>query len=434
MRTIRYRGWATLVAVVVASSALLTGPGPVRATVPGDNAQIAFESNRDGDFEIYVMNADGSGQVNLTMVPSADDIDPDWSPDGARIAFVRITDGDLNVYVMNADGTGQTALTDDPAFDANPSFSPDGTKILFETGRDGNSEVYVMNADGSGATNLTQHAAADYDGAWSPDGRRITFTRGTGNSAEIHVMNADGSGQTQLTDNAAPDRLAAWSPDGARLAFVSTRDGDSEIYVMNADGSGQANLTQNPAEFDFEPRWSPDGSRIVFRKHHGGFGPPDPEIHVMNADGSLPRQLTDNLAFDVDPVWQTQASADLAISMAASPNVLKGTNKPLTYTITVANRGPSNAVGVVVSNVLTPDMRFISATPSQGSCLRPPVDSTGTVECELGFLPNQEGATAQVVVRVVIRKTTLLNTASVASTTPDPNMANNSVSIATPVK
>jgi TolB protein len=356
---------------------------PAEATFPGGNGQIAFESDRDGDFEIYVMNADGTGQTNVTLHPTSDDVDPAWAPDGSSIAFSSLRDGNQEVYIMGADGSAQTRLTDDPAADGNPAWSPDGKKIAFESFRDGNSEIYVMNADGSGATNLTQNGAADFD--------------------------------------------AAWSPDGSKIAFASTRDGNREIY---ADGSGQTNLTQN-AVFDFEPEWSPDGSKIAFRR--GFFSDPDPDLYVMNADGSLPTLLTDNLDFDVDPAWQTIPSADLALSMGASPNVANS-KKPLTYAITVANIGPSNAAEVVVTDVLTPEMRFVSATPSQGSCVTPPPGSTGTVRCDLGFLPNTRSATAQVVVKVVVKKTTVSNTASVASNTPDPNAANNSVTIATPVR
>ncbi len=94
---------SVLVGLVVSST-------PARGAYPGANGRIAFESNRDGNLEIYSMNADGSDQVNLTDDP-AEDTDPVWSPDGSRIAFVKASEGHRNIYVMNADGSGQTNLT-----------------------------------------------------------------------------------------------------------------------------------------------------------------------------------------------------------------------------------------------------------------------------------------------------------------------------------
>ena len=127
---------------------------PPSSVAVGDIAslgRIAFVSGRDGDSEIYVMNADGSGVSRLTDNPGRD-WNPRWSPDGGRIAFTSDRDGDSEIYVMNADGSGVSRLTDNSADDHNPSWSPDGGRIAFNSDRDGGWEIYVMNADGSGVT------------------------------------------------------------------------------------------------------------------------------------------------------------------------------------------------------------------------------------------------------------------------------------------
>jgi Tol biopolymer transport system component len=259
--------------------------------------QIAFTSGRDGNWEIYVMNADGSSQTNLTNNPALDS-GAAWSPDGSRIAFYSDRDGNYEIYVMNADGSGQTRLTNNPAVDNIPAWSPDGSKIAFYSGRDGNWEIYVMNADGSGQTNLTNNPAGDYWAAWSPDGSKIAFTSLRDGNWEIYVMNADGTGQINLTNNPASDDTPAWSSDGSKIAFTSYRDGNGEIYVMNADGTGQTNLTNNPA-LDLRPDWSLDGSKIAFDSDRDG----NEEIYVMNADGTGQINLTNNPAFDFSPDW-----------------------------------------------------------------------------------------------------------------------------------
>jgi len=212
-----------------------------------DGRRIAFASDRDGNFEVYVVNADGSGQRNLTRKPGFDS-DPVWSPDGRKIAFVRTnSDGDgpargHELYLMNADGSGQRMLARGRA----PAWSPDGRKIAFRSARDGNGEVYVVNADGSGLQRLTRNPQSDGGPLWSPDGRKILFERSGHGNTEIYVMNADGSGQRNLTRTPTParDTSPAWSPDGRKIVFVSNRDDNGEIYVMNADGSEQRKLTQ----------------------------------------------------------------------------------------------------------------------------------------------------------------------------------------------
>jgi choice-of-anchor C domain-containing protein len=287
--------------------------GPVNATVPGTNGKIAFASQRDGNYEIYVANPDGSGPTRLTNATS-DDLQPVWSPDGTKIAFTSLRDqnGQHEIYVMNADGSNQTRLTNNTFLDLNPSWSPDGTKIAFEGGAQGASgqEIYVMNPDGSGITRITNNNDSDFDPTWSPDGTKIAFTStrfdpGTQSNYELWVMNADGSGATRLTNNPANDLEPAWSPDGTRIAFRSNRDGGKiEIYVMNADGTGPKRLTNN-ADDDRSPAWSPDGTQIAFSSLRGNSF----DIYVMNADGSGQKTLINHTSHDTFPDWQSLAPA-----------------------------------------------------------------------------------------------------------------------------
>ena len=246
------------------SSVLLTNtPPPPISTVEPTKAivqsaeatgRIAFESKRDGNYEIYVMNGDGSEQTRLTN-NQWDDFNPAWSPDGMRIAFSSERDGNWDIYVMNSDGSEQTRLTNNPANDQVPAWSPDGTRIAFASQRDDNYEIYVMNADSSGQTRLTNNQGADFHPAWSTDGTHIAFESEVDGNREIYVMNADGSGQTRLTNNSVRDWFPAWSPpDDRYIAFELQRDGNWEIYVMNADGSGQTQLTNNQAD-DSSPTW-----------------------------------------------------------------------------------------------------------------------------------------------------------------------------------
>ena len=164
------------------------------------DGRIAFRSKVSTDFEIFVMNADGT-EVRLLTENYDWDFDPAWSPDGERIAFASDSDGDWEIFVMNADGTEARQLTDNDDYDSSPAWSPNGKRIAFDRDSDGHSEIFVMNADGTEERQLTNDDDDDDRGpAWSPDGERIAFWKLSEDSAwiqgfsvEIFVMNADGT-------------------------------------------------------------------------------------------------------------------------------------------------------------------------------------------------------------------------------------------------
>ena len=200
------------------------------------------------------MNADGSGQTRIES--SAEGRQPAWSPDGRRIAFVSNRDGNPEIYVMNADGSAPTRLTNSPNIwvseDIEPVWSPDGQRIVFVSDRDEPYDLYVMNADGSGQTRLTRDNARELGPAWSPDGSKIALSK----TLEIWVMNPDGTQPVNLTNTPGVSEYSpSWSPNGAQIAFSSDRDGlnTRAIYVMNADGSGATRLTTSGRDSD--PAW-----------------------------------------------------------------------------------------------------------------------------------------------------------------------------------
>ena len=157
--------WLILGVAAVAAATFLAACGG-ESGGPHTDSEIAFFSDRDANFEIYVMKGDGSEQIRLTDNP-ARDYWPVWSPDGSKIAFASYRDGNWGIFVMNADGTAETRLTSGAA-DQEPAWSRDGSAIAFASQRDGNYEVYVMNADGTGQTNLTNSPANDRWPTWSP--------------------------------------------------------------------------------------------------------------------------------------------------------------------------------------------------------------------------------------------------------------------------
>jgi Tol biopolymer transport system component len=280
------------------------GGRATETTVAGETSQrtdtsMAFESDRDGNAEVYIMNPDGSDQKRLSNSPAAD-VGPAFSPDGNNVAFASDRDGDAEIYVMDADGSNQQMLTHNSATDTEPVFSPDGSMVAFASDRDGNFEVYVMDADGTNQTNLTNDAASSARAAFSPDGQKIVFESFRDGNAEVYIMNPDGTGQTRLTNNPAYDGQPVFLLDDSKIAFVSDRDGDAEIYVMDADGSNQQMLTHNSAT-DAYPvaAFLSDGGKVAFASDRDG----NPEVYVMDADGSNQKRLTSNPATDSTPTF-----------------------------------------------------------------------------------------------------------------------------------
>ncbi len=294
---------AAFVATIVQAGCGGGGPTQPVAATP-EMIAFTFYGEPIEFSRIAVIGSDGTGFRQLTNSSSSNDASPAWSPDRSRIAFTSNRDGDFEVYVMNADGTEAVRLTASEGNDTAPAWSPDGTQIAFTSQRDGNPEVYVMNADGSNQRRLTTDP--DYDGRprWSPDVRRIAFgwydlTIGSAQSSAVYVMNADGSDRRKL---AAPGPVAGggeWSPDGSRLAVSLLDAGDYDLAILPLDGTPATVITSGP-DSDFSPAWSPDGTRLVFRRT----GLPSGRLHTANADGSNVRLLPTPAGLLFDPAWR----------------------------------------------------------------------------------------------------------------------------------
>ena len=308
----RYSLGHLILAVVVALSLI-----PLIVVVDAQG-QIAFVSRRDGNPEIYVMDANGKNQRRVTNHPG-DDRSPAWAPDGKRIVFVSDRDGHVHpihgsptseIYVIDADGRNPQNLTNSPYNDRDPSWSPDGKRVAFTALREEriNYEIYVLDVDGGNLQRLTDNPgnhSDDKSPSWSPDGKQIVFTaRRAGHvenkfaiTYEIYVLDVASGNQQRLTNNRNNEWSPSWSPDGKRIAFSSDRKGllqNFDIYVMDVDGGNQQNLTNNRVD-DGSPSWSPDGERIAFTTER--------DVYVMDADGGNPQNLSNNRHVDFGPAW-----------------------------------------------------------------------------------------------------------------------------------
>ena len=226
--------------------------------------------------DIWLMTQDGVVEANLTNTPAsttnAFEFDPAWSFDGKKILYIRSEPVlGSEIWVMNADGSGQMRLTSNLANDGNAVFSPDGKTIAFFSDRSGtgggqDNEIWTMGTDGSNLVRLTSNQANDNGPDFSPDGQKIVFLSSRGHngslgSRDVWVMDSNGANPVRLTF-IAPAQTATgphWSPDGTEIAYSVS----GEIYKIPATGGSPTRLTSNNV-VDRGPQWTRDGLKRIF--------------------------------------------------------------------------------------------------------------------------------------------------------------------------
>jgi Tol biopolymer transport system component len=232
-----------------------------------DGRHLAFVSDRDGNREVYVMDvalalsSDAAPEDALTNVSQhkAPDWQPAWSPDGSRLAFASHRDDNWELYLVDADGSNLVRLTLHAENDFAPSWSPDGHRLVFASRRFQDADLFVIDTETGELTQLTTGTQNEFEPAWSPDGEWIAYVTQIKDQGDIFVMKADGSEPTNLTNSPyANDFQPTWSPDSEWLTFVSytAAEGDHDLWQMRPDGSELSVLHDD--EYDnLAPNWRP---------------------------------------------------------------------------------------------------------------------------------------------------------------------------------
>ena len=263
----------------------------------GGRGQIAYVAERNGNFDIYVMNEDGS-ETRLTT-HFDDDFRPVWSPDGSQIAYHSLRDT-WEIFTIRPDGTGEFNVSRHPADDSFPQWSPDSTQLAFHSNRNQKFDIFVVNADGTDLRQLTNTDEDDFGPMWSPDGSEIVFHRRISGQRQIALMNADGSNVRIVTSVAGEAVFPQWSPDGTRIAFYSDKDDGWNLYTMNPDGSDMRRITVDDSP-DYYVTWSENGEWLIY---HSYISNDNRDLFMTDVNGLQTIRLTDTTEQERMPNWR----------------------------------------------------------------------------------------------------------------------------------
>ena len=295
---------------------------PIQAQTTEGNAADAFylllEAPGPANTDIYLLSPDGQTLTNLTE-SQARDYHPSWSPDGRQLVFTSDRDGNNELYIMNANGDELRNLTNSAqSSDVAPDWSPLHDEIVFVSDRNGGFDLYVFDRASNAIRRLTTDEQPKSAPAWSPDGGSIAYWQQTEGEFHLRVVDAITS-TTRTLVGAGANNWPAWSPDGQQIVYFAVEGQTTDIFLVDVQTGATQNLTNTPHVNELRPAWSPDGETIYFASDVGASAF---SLYRMAADGSAPqpvlRTLPDANSVDVQP---TPYEINMGDSAALGQNV-----------------------------------------------------------------------------------------------------------------
>ncbi len=241
--------------------------------------KVVFASDSSGNWDIWMMNLNGTELKQLTIDP-ANDIEPKISPDGKKVAFTSLRNGNPDICVLDLQTGMITQLTkDNPELDMQPTWSPDSAEIAFASRRGGYDAIWKISVSSGTATQvtfptMTTPSERDISPDWNPDGNHIVFQSTEGHKdrwAIWEVSLTDGT-EKQIIEFFGNEYNPVYSPDGTQIAWnhwLGSFSPYTNIWLADADGSNREQLTSGNF-MDEAPDWSPNGTQIIFQSNRGG--------------------------------------------------------------------------------------------------------------------------------------------------------------------
>ncbi len=264
------------------------------------NAELVFCSNRDGDWDIYRLQADERYPESISANLSTD-FYPSWSPDGQKLVYSSRRNRNYEIVVVDMRNDEERLITHNRVPDVTPDWGETGNFLTFCSLRNDKYEIILYDLLSGSEKRLTSGGEDKFFPHLVDRDNGIMYSSGT--PSQLFEMTIENGAVRKLLDDGGPNFNPVLSPDGSKIAFESTRDGNYEIYLMNRDGTALRNITKNQAD-DLSPTFSPDGNWLAFSSDREG----NNEIYVMNLSSKYLKNITQNPKDDRLPAWSPVAA------------------------------------------------------------------------------------------------------------------------------
>jgi TolB protein len=261
------------------------------------STQLAFVSDRNGNKEIYLMEADGSrkravtknGRINLF---------PAWSRDSDQLLYTSYRSGRSDLWTVSRGSRPGGRLIDLPHEKYRGIFGPADGQVTIVMNDNGNTDLFVGRKDGRGLRRLTRSRAIDVSPTWSPDGRQLAFASDRTGTLQMYVRDQSSNEIRRLTFEGNYNASPAWSPTGEWIAYAARTGNNFDLYLIDPESGYTKPLMIHPRG-DEHPVWSPDGRKVAFTSDRRG----RKDIYVVDVDGRNLRRLTDGFGNCSSPAW-----------------------------------------------------------------------------------------------------------------------------------
>ncbi|MCL4271736.1 MAG: PD40 domain-containing protein, partial [Anaerolineales bacterium] len=268
---------------------------PSRA--PNDS-WVVFQSNRNGNVELYYTDLVGSGEAVRLTETESNNTNPMYGPDSKTVVFQSDRGGNFNLFTIDQSTGKETQLTTESADEINPYYSPDIKKLVFQSNRNGNWDLYVLDVETATITQLTNSPLNETFPAWSPNGKQIAYLVNENGATDLYVINLDTKEVTRLTTDGKTNN-ATWSPEGNRIAYQSERNGNLDIYSYDFTESKEYRVTDYEG-LDSGPTWDCGGTNLAFTSDRDD----DPNVFQVFWQGGSAGNMTIDPATDKWSQWR----------------------------------------------------------------------------------------------------------------------------------
>ena len=271
---------------------------------------LAFQSDREGNWDIYLIEPNGSSLLRLTTAESAD-LNPAWAPDGEHIVFSSERTGGGDIYTMEANGKRIRRLTDDPAYEGAPDWSPDGKWIVFEGERHGPAEIYRVEVATGEVQRITNSPTRKLGPAFSPDGDYIAYMERAVKGWRVVVLDWEKGVTTKVSGGGGACR-PTWSPSGDFLAYVSTAETDkADLWFYEIGRESTWRVQTRPNAHNYDPSFSSDGTVLVFASTIVRGQNKQWDLFLTDLNGKQVRNLTDSKWNERFPTWRPETGGNI---------------------------------------------------------------------------------------------------------------------------